>query len=123
MISPFTWLAVAFAGVIMFLLAFHVTRKEKRDVDFRTFFNLGAIWLAVGVVVEFISLALGRSLSINGLLVMGVIFGLLGFANKSKWDEIEEELTGDQRLVIYGLVVLTALVVGFTYVFGYSRLV
>jgi hypothetical protein len=52
---------------------------EQRPVDYRTFFLMGLIWTIFGAVF----MALDYSMSF--FLPMGVIFLVLGLANRDKW--------------------------------------
>ncbi|MCJ7615321.1 MAG: hypothetical protein MUO43_02155, partial [Desulfobacterales bacterium] len=108
MSNTIPWIAIAVIGLMLLLLAVYITRKEKSEPDYRTFFIMGVIWLAIGLVVPLIS---GRPFEMSGLISLGLIFTLMGLANKSKWKKKPEQLTKNQKLILLGLVLLLVLVV------------
>jgi len=55
--------------------------KIKKEIDYRSLFNLGFIFLPVGVVL---GLSTGEFFY-NGLTILGMIYVIVGFANRDKW--------------------------------------
>ncbi|MCJ7734269.1 MAG: hypothetical protein MUP11_06950 [Anaerolineales bacterium] len=76
------WLTIAIFGLMLLLLAVYITKKEKSDMNYRIFFIMGVIWLAIGLIIPLFS---GRPFEMSGLISIGLIFTLIGLANKSKW--------------------------------------
>ena len=76
--------------VFLFLLVFLVYRIfqkrkdpnfEPKDLEYKTFFILGACFLPAGIAI---SLSSGE-FSYNALSLLGVIYLIIGLANKDKW--------------------------------------
>jgi hypothetical protein len=91
--------------IILAVVAIFVQRKTKRPPDYRTFFMVGVIWLAIGI--PFKSYAMSA---------LGLILAVLGLANRKKWKETSTkwgELTREEKMVkVFLIVVLSVLVIG-----------
>jgi predicted membrane channel-forming protein YqfA (hemolysin III family) len=90
MSSAIPWVAIAVLVLLLLLLVVYVFKKEKREPDYRLFFRIGVIWLAIGLAYPLVS---GRPFELSGLITLGLIFTIAGLANKSKWKEKPEPLT------------------------------
>ena len=88
-------------------------RKEECRPDYRGFFVIGLIWVPLGVVFYITSGNIA-------FLGMGVVFLLLGLANKAKW-KARSPLTWGQRKLKLVLVLITALLVLLTFAFWLFR--
>jgi uncharacterized membrane protein len=90
MANTIPWIMLVVLGMLLVFLAIAVyvtiTRKEKRETDYRNFFNMGVIWLVIGGVFELVNVSRGKSLDFNVLLILGSIFTFAGLANKGKWN-------------------------------------
>jgi hypothetical protein len=102
-------------GVIMLVLLiallvmmFRLKRLEQRETDYYMFFVLGITWTGAGT-------AIFASTRNPGLLVIGVIFTVLGLANKSKWKENRRRFSDltpeEKRIKKLVIVVLSVMVV------------
>ena len=83
--------------------------KQTCTPDYRGFFIIGLIWVPLGVVFYITSGNIA-------FLGMGVVFLLLGLANKAKW-KVPQPLTPGQRKLTIALVIITTLLVLFTFAF------
>jgi len=63
-------------GLLIAVVAVKRTRKEALATDYRALFIMGICWLPVGLV-------LGNP----GLWGMGLVFLIIGLANRGKWKE------------------------------------
>jgi FtsH-binding integral membrane protein len=89
MANAIPWIILAVLGLLLVFLVVgvYVTRKEKKETDYRNLFNMGVIWLIIGGVLELVELNRGESLEFNTLLMLGVIFTIAGLSNKGKWNK------------------------------------
>ena len=63
---------------IMFLIR-KKRPRSKKETDYRALFNMGLIFLSVGVVMSV------STNIINPLFILGLIYFIMGLANKDKW--------------------------------------
>jgi FtsH-binding integral membrane protein len=91
MANTIPWIMLAVLGMLLVFLAIAVyvtiTRKDKRETDYRNFFNIGVIWLIIGGVFELVNVSRGEGFEFNTLLILGSIFTFAGLANKGKWNK------------------------------------
>lgn len=71
---PLILIAVLVLIVILAFIAIFVSKKNKRPVDYYNFFIMGIIWTGAGIPLENFALT-----------ATGIIFMVLGLANKKKW--------------------------------------
>lgn len=72
-------------GILVLLILLAVVaimryRKHPVPPDYYSFFVMGIIWLGAGS-----ALMAANGVSGSGLFFMGLIFTIVGFANKKKW--------------------------------------
>lgn len=77
--GPWAYLMYAIAGLIfIFLIVYLILLKQgkikQREPDYYTFFIMGIIWLPAGIAAD-----------IPGLWMLGLVFLIIGAANKDKW--------------------------------------
>lgn len=104
-------IGVGILTVLLALIAIYILKKktgQKVEPDYRAFFILGISFLPVGIATDN-----------PGLWGMGVIFLILGLANRDKWkaepkwSELGPEKRRNVFFIILGLVMLLALGVVF----------
>ena len=81
---------VVFLLLVVFLVYRIVQRKknpdaEPKELEYKTFFILGACFLPAGIAI---SLSSGE-FSYNALSLLGFIYLIFGLANKDKWKKKE----------------------------------
>ncbi len=91
------WILVSVAAVIVILgilAIFFIKAKEgKHKVDYYSLFLMGVIWIAVGIPLE-----------IAVLWILGIVFFMVGLANKDKWKKNKmdwKKITKKQRKILY----------------------
>jgi amino acid transporter len=95
---------IAFLIVVLGVFFIAKNRGDKTEPDYRVFFILGITWLPLGI-----------STDNAALLAMGVVFMVMGLANRDKWKEQEKwsELSPEKKkiklIIILGLTVLLLL--------------
>jgi len=70
-------LIIALGGVALYAVK---TQKEKRPTDYYAFFMIGLIWTIVGLPMYY-------NEGNFAFIAMGVVFLVLGLANKDKWEK------------------------------------
>ncbi|MAH42710.1 hypothetical protein CL614_03220 [archaeon] len=110
-----TVIAVIVAALAIIMLWAKKTGKIKsfdKETDYRTYFIIGIIWMAVGV-------PLGIGEGFSPLWIIGLVFMGVGLANRDKWKEPKKsKLSPKQRkkmilLIIVGTAVLAVVLATF----------
>jgi CDP-diglyceride synthetase len=83
--SSTPWIMMAIVAALIIVLAIvamavMIRKKKQSAPDYYSFFWMGIIWMAFGAVFM-----IGRSDEFNALFAIGLIFAILGMANKDKW--------------------------------------
>ncbi len=116
------WILVSIlvALIVMAVLAIFMVKKAKdkgkpKQIDYKTFFYMGIIWMLVGVYPYF----LYGETTMTGLFGMGVVFFLMGLANKDKWGKkTQAPMTPKQKYMFaITFIVAIALVVTLFFLF------
>ena len=80
---PWILVSIVVAVVTLAILAIFVFKRKgwNREVDYRSYFNMGIIWLPFGIVFYLIFE------SVIGLVffIMGLVYLAIGLKNKDKW--------------------------------------
>ena len=75
------WILISVAVLVILLAVlaalFFVKKGKKHEPDYYTFFTIGIIWTAFGVI--FWS-------NMKFFFIMGLVFIAIGLANKDKWE-------------------------------------
>jgi len=82
LILGFIALAILLGGVV-----FRVSKEKTKDGDvnspnYKTFFILGACFLPVGITIALST----DNIAFNGIAALGLIYMIIGLANKDKWE-------------------------------------
>ncbi len=73
-------------GVIAALIVRKRKKEGKPQVDYRTFFILGTIWVPFSIVLMVVSFILQIPFYIGfPLFALGLIYLILGLKNRDKW--------------------------------------
>jgi len=95
--------AVTLLIIALAIMAILFQRRTKRPPDYRTFFIMGIIWLAIGVPI-------GNYL----MSALGLILAVFGIAKRKEWKRSTanwSELTREEKVIkMFLLVVLSVLV-------------
>jgi hypothetical protein len=86
-------LIILAVAVVPGILALSTPRKReklgKRQVDYRAFSILGIIWIPLSIVLMVVSFILQIPFYIGfPLLALGLIYLIIGVANRDKWTNI-----------------------------------
>lgn len=83
MTVPWILVSIAVAAVILAVLAVLVLKRKgwEREVDYRSYFNMGIVWLPLGVVFYLI---FGNVIGF-WFLIMGLVYLSVGLRNRDKW--------------------------------------
>jgi vacuolar-type H+-ATPase subunit I/STV1 len=105
---PWILVSIAVAAIILAILGILIMKKKgwKRGVDYRNYFNMGIVWLPLGVVFYIIFE------NIVGLwfLLVGLAYLSIGLKNRDKWGKPQKVSPKDQKMlmisVLIGVIVL-----------------
>lgn len=80
---PWILVSIAVAVVILVILFILMLKRKgwKREVDYRSYFTMGIIWLPFGIILYLLFE------SVIGLwfLIMGLVYIFIGLRNKDMW--------------------------------------
>ena len=105
---PWILVSIALVAIILAILGILFIKKKgwKRGVDYRNYFNMGIVWLPLGVVFYIIFE------NIVGLwfLLMGLAYLAIGLKNRDKWGKPQKVSPKSQKMlmisVLIGVIVL-----------------
>ena len=98
-----SYIVLGLVVVVLAIGAYALRKKGKRRVDYRSLFIMGAIWLPFGMVFLLMLLRSNRPFVVSvPFLAMGLIYLVIGLANKGKWKE-SQPLTANQKKITVGL--------------------
>ena len=96
--------ALAILIIVVGVLTIILNLKPKgKSVDYYALFIMGIIWTAAGLIV--------RNFYFSGL---GLVFIIISFANKDKWEENRKhwnKLNKDEKRLVLGMIIILGLLV------------
>jgi uncharacterized membrane protein YfcA len=93
----------------LLVVAIFVRKKYPRPTDYYSFFWIGVMWIIVGILMMLFA---------DGdyfFLLMGVIFAIIGLANKKKWKKNRvrwKDLKKPEKLIQGILIAILAFIIG-----------
>ena len=119
------WILVSI-GLLVLILGVVVwkRRKERRPMDYRSYFTMGIVWIASGLILSLLPWMLhGEEFGSTGLffLAMGLGYAIVGLINRDKWGkqvEVPPE-TRRKTLVVLGLAALVGVMVSLLFLWRY----
>ncbi len=107
------WILVSIAvGFVIFALLVYMILKGKgfaREVDYRSYFAMGIIWLPLGIVFYLIF----KNLIGLWFLIMGLMYLFIGLKNRDKWGKPQKvSPTFQKALMIAVLIGFIFLILG-----------
>ena len=74
-------------AILLGVVVFRVLKEKKQDGDipapnYKTFFILGTCFLPVGITIAIST----NNFAFNGIAALGLIYMIIGLANKDKWE-------------------------------------
>ena len=108
---PWTLVSIAVGVILIVIFGISVLKRKgwKREVDYRSYFNMGIVWLPFGIVVYLIFK------NFIGILfsILGLIFLAIGLINKDKWGKPQEVSPKYQKLMMIGIAIgVIVLIIG-----------
>jgi LPXTG-motif cell wall-anchored protein len=111
------WILVAI-GLLVLILGVVVwkRRKEPRPIDYRSYFVMGIVWIASGLILSLLPWLLhGETFNSTGLffLMMGLGYVAVGLINRGKWGkqvEVSPEIH-KKTLVVLSLAALVGVMI------------
>jgi len=105
---PWILVSIALAVIILAILGILILKKKgwKREVDYRNYFNIGIVWLPLGIVFYIV---LDNMVGLMFLL-LGLAYLAIGLKNKDKWGKPQKVSPKYQKMlmmsVLIGVIVL-----------------
>jgi hypothetical protein len=106
---PWTLVSIAVAAVVLSMLViFWVKRKGwEREVDYRSYFNMGLIWLPVGIVFYLIF----ENMIGLWFLIIGLVYLSIGLKNRGKWGKPQRVSPKYEKMMIIAVAIGVILLV------------
>lgn len=101
---PWILFSIVVAVVILAVLAIFVLKRKgwNREVDYRSYFNMGIIWLPFGIVFYLIF----ESLIGLFFFIMGLVYLGIGLKNKDKWGKPQKISPTYQKAIMIAVLFL-----------------
>jgi hypothetical protein len=82
---PWILVSIVVAVAILAILAIYTFKRKgwNSEIDYRRYFNMGIIWLPFGIIFYLI---FENPIGLL-FLIMGLVFLVIGFKNKDKWNK------------------------------------
>lgn len=106
---PWILVSIAVAVVILAILGILVLKRKgwKREVDYRSYFTMGIIWLPFGIIFYlFFESMIGL-----WFLIMGLVYISIGLKNKDKWGKPQKVSPTYQKVLIIAVMIGVLLLV------------
>jgi len=120
---PWILVSIAIGVVALAILAILLIKRKgwKREVDYRSYFDMGIVWLPLGIVLylifeNFIGL---------WFLIMGLIYLSVGLKNKDKWgkpQKLSPKYQKTMAIIVVSLIILFGLGIIVFEMFYYGEL-
>lgn len=99
------WVLISVLILLIFLgvLAFFFSKKRKHKPDYYSFFIIGIIWFIFGIPLKSYTFS-----------AMGLVFMIIGLANKDKWKENRrtwDNMDKQERTIYLGVTILLGILV------------
>ena len=100
---PWVLVSIAIGIVVLLILGIFVLKRKdwKREVDYRTYFNMGIIWLPLGIVFY---LLFGSMIGL-WFILMGLVYLSIGLKNKDKWGKPQQVSPTYQKIMMTAVAV------------------
>lgn len=112
--SAIIWGIAVIAVLVAVLGIVAVWRLRKtgfrHETDYRAFTYMGLVWIIIGSGFMFLN-----NLAFNGLFSMGVIFLVLGLANRDKWKNAKP-MTQRQKMAWYAVLAIAVILIAGLYI-------
>ncbi len=104
--TPWLLIGIGLLLIVFAVLYIRMQKINKRPTDYYNLFIMGIIWLPIGIAMDY-----------NAFLMLGLIFTLIGLANKDKWGknrvhwgDYTDKEKKFHKIMIGGALILAALI-------------
>jgi hypothetical protein len=106
---PWILVSIAVAVAVLAMLFILVLKRKgwKREVDYRSYFTMGIIWLPFGIIFYL----LFESMIGLWFLIMGLVYISIGLKNKEKWGKPQKVSPTYQKILIIAVILGVLLLV------------
>jgi len=108
---PWILVSVAVAAIGLAILGILMFKRKgwKREVDYRNYFNMGIVWLPLGIVFYIIF----ENIVGFWFLLMGLVYLSIGLKNKDKWGKPQKVSPKFQKMLMVSVLIgVVALILG-----------
>ena len=111
------WLVLGLIVLLALVAVVMNMKRGKEPTDYYTLFIIGIVWLPFGIVMKFLD---GNLFVGNLFILLGLIYSLMGLANRDKWKKNRKSWEGvkgkDKRMramisIGLGIALLVGLVI------------
>jgi magnesium-transporting ATPase (P-type) len=106
---PWILVSIAIGVAALAILAVLVIRRKgwNKEVDYRSYFNMGIVWLPLGIIFYVIF----KNLIGAWFFIIGLVYLAIGLKNKDKWGKPEKISTIYQKALMIAVLGLIGLLV------------
>ena len=108
---PWILVSIVVGIAALAILAVLVLRRKgwNREVDYRSYFNMGIVWLPLGIIFY----AIFKNLIGAWFFIIGLVYLAIGLKNKDKWGKPQKVSPASQKALVLALTIgVIALVLG-----------
>jgi uncharacterized membrane protein YidH (DUF202 family) len=107
MYVPWILVSIAIAAVALAIIGVLWLKRKgwKREVDYRSYYNMGIIWLPLGIIFY---LVLDNVIGLF-FLIMGLVYLSIGLKNKGKWGKKVKLSPKNQRTMMTAMAAVVIL--------------
>ena len=100
---PWILVSIAVAVVILAILVVLIYKRKgwKREVDYRSYFNMGIIWIPVGIIFYLVF----KSVVGFWFLFMGLVYLAIGLKNRDKWGKPQKVSPKYQKIMMIAILI------------------
>ena len=100
---PWILVSIAVAVIILAILFVLIYKRKgwKREVDYRSYFNMGIIWIPVGIIFYLVF----KSAVGFWFLFMGLLYLAIGLKNRDKWGKPQKVSPKYQKIMMIAILI------------------
>jgi hypothetical protein len=99
---PWILVSIAVGVAVLAILAVSILRRKgwNREVDYLSYFNMGIVWLPLGIIFY----AIFKNLIGALFFIIGLVYLAIGLKNKDKWGKPEKISPLNQKVLMIAVI-------------------
>jgi hypothetical protein len=99
---PWILVSIAVGIAVLAILAVLVLRRKgwNREVDYRSYFNMGIVWLSLGIIFY----AIFKNLIGAWFFIIGLVYLAIGLKNKYSWGKPQKISPVYQKVLMIAVI-------------------